>query len=98
MANDRIYMRCKSCGQKLYIGKSMGGGFYYPDWMSELERKLNDFYYDHTFCNGGDEGTFDIVYESEKEKTFEQEIIHCEPKVCIPDWCPHKDKLKGEEK
>lgn len=87
MANDRIYIKCKGCGDTLYIGKSMGAGFYYPGYTKPLEKSLNDFYDEHTFCCGHDEGDFEIVYESEKTEP-KPEVQEC--KVCIqtPTWCP----------
>jgi hypothetical protein len=52
MANNRIYLRCRGCGDVLYMGKSFLEGFYYLSYDGiPLERKLNDFYDEHNYCD-----------------------------------------------
>lgn len=51
MANNRIYLRCRGCGNVLFLGKSYLDGFYYPcNTDVSLERQLNDFYEEHNYC------------------------------------------------
>lgn len=51
MANNRIYLRCRGCGEVLFLGKSYLGGFYYTSYDdAPLERRLNDFYEKHNYC------------------------------------------------
>lgn len=33
MANNRIYLRCKGCGETLFLGKCFGGGYFWHDYM-----------------------------------------------------------------
>lgn len=54
MANNRIYLRCRQCGEVLFLGKSFCEGYYYRDYSKTplpLEKKLNDFYDVHTYCD-----------------------------------------------
>ena len=52
MANNRIYMRCRGCGAVLFLGKSNYGGYWYDSYRGlPLERKLNDFYEEHNYCD-----------------------------------------------
>ena len=52
MANNRIYLRCRGCGEVLFLGKSYLHGFWYESYNgTPLERKLNDFYDDHNYCS-----------------------------------------------
>ena len=45
MANNRIYLRCKQCGDVLYLGKTFSGGYSYTDYDNiNLVEKLNEFY------------------------------------------------------
>ena len=54
MANNRIYLRCKQCGETLFLGKC-GLSEYYWQFFGEhqdthLEDELNDFFKKHCFC------------------------------------------------
>ena len=51
MANNRIYLRCKQCGDVLYLGKTFGSDYHYNNYSEEnLENKLNAFYSEHSYC------------------------------------------------
>lgn len=51
MANNRIYLRCKQCGDTLYLGKTFDSTYYYRDYDEKnLVNKLNDFYVEHSYC------------------------------------------------
>ena len=51
MANNRIYLRCRGCGEVLYLGKSYLGGYYYQNHSgSSLVELLNEFYDAHNYC------------------------------------------------
>ena len=54
MANNRIYLRCRTCGKALFLGKCYLDGYYYGSYANHqdcLEDELNDFYEKHKFCN-----------------------------------------------
>lgn len=53
MANNRIYIRCKQCGDVLYLGKTFGSCYYWYNYKEDgehLEDRLNAFYDKHEFC------------------------------------------------
>ena len=69
MANNRIYLRCNSCGKTLFLGKRLGLGYWYENYRPEegsLEEQLNRFYDEHEYCNGAGLDCFDIEYEDEE--------------------------------
>lgn len=52
MANNRIYLRCKGCGDTLFLGKESGGGYYWENYHNKsLEDSINEFYDKHYFCS-----------------------------------------------
>lgn len=66
MANNRIYLKCKACGETFYLGKHYGAGWYYDNYYPEkgsLEKQLNDFYDKHCYCNGFPLECFEVEYE-----------------------------------
>lgn len=53
MANNRIYIRCKKCGECLFLGKHFNAEYYWQNYSKEevhLEDKLNDFFEKHCWC------------------------------------------------
>ena len=51
MANNRIYLRCKGCGDTLFLGKTFLRGYYWdPHGGKPLEDRLNEFYDKHNYC------------------------------------------------
>lgn len=54
MANNRIYLRCKGCGETLFLGKCFGDGYFWHDYYEgkkgSLADQLNRFYDEHTWC------------------------------------------------
>ena len=67
MANNRMYLRCKACGEEFYLGKHFMNGWYYENYHrdSSLEKQLNEFYNEHIYCNGFPLECFEIHYEFE---------------------------------
>lgn len=68
MANNRMYLRCKACGEELYLGKHFMSGWYYENYHRDkvlLEDQLNEFYSEHIYCNGFPLECFEIHYEFE---------------------------------
>ena len=78
MANNRIYLRCKTCGDCLFMGKSFGGAYaqdnvYFakdnrlgaPNEPDAFLDALNEFYEKHCWC---------------EEEPNESYINYCEPK------------------
>ena len=47
MANNRLYIRCKSCGKVVYIGKHFADALKAP---ADIHDKLNEFFFDHNYC------------------------------------------------
>ena len=77
MANNRIYLRCKNCGDGIFLGKCFGAGYftndrYYGD--NTMIEKLNQFYEDHTFC---DKPLNKDMIEYLEPK-FRKEDVYCE--------------------
>jgi hypothetical protein len=60
MANNRMYLKC-SCGERAYLGKRMGDGYYFQDG-ARLQDELGKFYDTHEWCPGGLDH-FSIDYE-----------------------------------
>ncbi len=53
MANNRIYLRCKQCGETMFLGKCFGGEYYWRNYKNDgthLEDDLNVFFEEHLFC------------------------------------------------
>ena len=53
MANNRMYLRCRTCGDIFFLGKTYDLGYYTLDDYYEnksLIDSLNDFYDEHNFC------------------------------------------------
>lgn len=54
MAINRIYIRCKGCGNALFLGKTFGSGYYWENYYGKgvhLEDRLNEFFDKHNYCN-----------------------------------------------
>ncbi len=74
MANNRIYLRCKGCGEELFLGKRFDAGYFYQRYPivngvaqgRHLEEELNNFYDKHDLCGKGFD-CFEIAYEYEPE-------------------------------
>jgi len=88
MANNRMCLKCKTCGKWIPIAKSMGGGYYLSPVFSE--ERLNDFLDRHTFCidgpdgaGGGNEGDYCIAYEFPEDGQEGRDEGKCE------DWEEH---------
>lgn len=53
MANNRIYLRCKQCGEKLFLGKHCMTAYYWSNYSNgdkHLEDYLNEFFDKHCWC------------------------------------------------
>ena len=52
MATNRIYLRCKQCGDTLFLGKTFDSCYYYNKGKlgKKLEKRLNEFYEKHELC------------------------------------------------
>ena len=71
MANDRMYIRCKGCGDLHFLAKELGDGYYTTHEGEELRRGLDDFFDRHKCCHfdycGKWHGGFELVYESDDD-------------------------------
>ena len=82
MANNRLYIRCRSCGKYIHIGSHMGHCYWTPS--PDFQDKLDDFYQEHAFCQFdkdpkgadgfSDRGDFEIAYEIAPNDDKEREI------------------------
>lgn len=78
MANNRIYIRCKNCGEALFLGKKFGEAYYYVNYHgSTLEKDLNDFYEKHDWCNVQRERSCNVI-DTEPKLCENPEDIHNE--------------------
>jgi hypothetical protein len=52
MANNRMYIRCKKCGEFIGIGSCMLSEYHWSasNEHKHLEDYLNDFFKEHCFC------------------------------------------------
>ncbi len=54
MANNRLYIRCKNCGKKLFIGKHFVDGWYVGNYNENYDKKfgeaINNFHNEHLQC------------------------------------------------
>lgn len=83
MANNRLYLKCKVCGEELYLGKRFLEAYYWTNYWNDgehLEDKLNEFYEKHCGECAFDCDTwldcFELEYEHEPkvEKGERKEI------------------------
>ena len=65
MADNRMYIKCSICGDKVFLAKSFSDGYYQAVYSPEEQhRRLEDFYKKHAFCCGSEcDGLYEIVYE-----------------------------------
>lgn len=72
MANNRMYLECKGCGEKFFIGKRFGDAYYISEYPQVYDKpfktRLNDFYENHFYCKGESPDCFKISYEFEGEE------------------------------
>ena len=84
MANNRMFIRCKQCGEIFLIGKTMRNGYYLSN--ENILNDLNTFYEQHNWCNkeknmndisycdtplgidDHNDNNFEIAYEFENNK------------------------------
>ena len=70
MANNRIYLECKGCGEKFFMGKRFGDAYFISDYPADkkpFKDRLNDFYENHFYCKDEGADCFKISYEFEDE-------------------------------
>lgn len=71
VAKNRMYLRCRVCGARFFLGKTFGVGYYMGDYKSteNIKKRLNDFFETHHDCgllmsdSDDFEDHFDICYE-----------------------------------
>ena len=61
MANNRIYLACKECGERLYLGKTYGQGYFWEQYNGKcLQMSLNEFFDRHDNCG---ETCYEVEYD-----------------------------------
>lgn len=74
MAYNRMFLKCRICGEEFMLAKSYGNGFYREDYHGNLLNEFNAFLDKHTFCQfEGDEGDFELEYEMQPWEQFIQD-------------------------
>ena len=68
MANNRLYLRCKGCGETFFLGKRMLDTYYntdnyYSDKGVPMHRRINDFFSKHKYCDGYGLDCYELEYE-----------------------------------
>ena len=53
MADNRIYLKCNSCGGLLFLGKRLGGGYFWANY-GLMNKKLLEENPKPIFVHGGD--------------------------------------------
>ena len=92
MANNRIYLTCKKCGDGLFLGKTYGEGYFFDTYGGdELGKRLNRFYDEHDLCG---ENCFEIKYDNEPDEADKDlEVI----RNIKPAWIPCSERMPEEE-
>lgn len=73
MANDRMFIRCKECGELLYLGKTFSderGYFCVTRTPAQSGEMLYDFFRKHSTCGQAyitPANYYEIVYESDND-------------------------------
>lgn len=54
MANERIYLYCRNCGKRFYLGKHSIDSFHFAnkEYRDNLGCMLEEFFEQHTYCDG----------------------------------------------
>ena len=60
MANNRLYIGCKECGDWCYLDKHFGNPFHLSE---ESFEKFNEFLEAHAYCGRSDEMTMELFDE-----------------------------------
>ena len=79
MANNRLYLRCKNCGEELYVGKNFGEPYFISE---EKLKEINQFLEDHAFCTEADD-SFHIAHGGWFELYDEYHDDEPDPKYAI---------------
>lgn len=69
MANNRMYLRCRGCGEELMLGKTLGNGWYTPVGGVELDEFFER--HEHCFCGLSEETCGCNPYDSFHFEPFE---------------------------
>lgn len=96
MANNRMYLRCKACGEIFFLGKRFGNGYYISQYEQykgvPLMERLNKFYDDHEWCGDAGLDCFELIYEvppkpannADRIRTMSDEKM---ARLFTGDWC-----------
>ena len=72
MANNRLYMRCKTCGGWIYLSKNFVSPYYIT---VEKCAELNEFFAEHAFCRNKNETYHEGGYFELKDEFDEGELL-----------------------
>lgn len=72
MANNRMWLRCRGCGELLLLGKMYGTG--YGAHYTNLSIVADEYYEQHDCCgNVHYENQFELVYDIARDKESKEE-------------------------
>ena len=73
MANNRVYLKCRVCGKSIFLLKTMGRGWYYPEPSNpppsngknyctpeEYMKRIEEFFTEHDECDERPRGIVNI--------------------------------------
>ena len=89
MANNRIYLRCKQCGDVLYLGKTFSSCYYRNLGEKSLEEKLNEFYEKHEVCI---DELKDNYYEPKLDEKKDRYSFDNQYDICYEIWNEESEK------
>lgn len=109
MAENRLYLRCRQCGEMLFLSKY----FYDNPWHIEPDKlkEINKFFDDHNYCENDKYdvyfNSFDLVSEFGKgfpeeneEVLYHNYDIHCktydETQKCRKEYYEKEKELSKE--
>jgi hypothetical protein len=74
MANNSMWLVCRGCGKALLLGKVHQSA--YSTHHEDMNKKLNEFYNLHSFCDKNNEvsneNQFELAYDFAKEEGIKE--------------------------
>ena len=86
MANNRLYIRCKQCGETFYLAKHFGGSLNTTDYDGDFLDRLNDFWEKHCYCQS-DKGHYCLELCEEFPGEMTDSVIDAFGNVDWPKEC-----------
>ena len=101
MANNRMYLRCKGCGETFFLGKRFGGGYFiqqYEEYKGvPLMDRLNEFYDVHEWCGNEGLDCFELIYEDTPAPVTNADRIRAKSVEELAKWIVDDGHKFGKE-